>query len=200
MKALQRPGRAAAVIGGLVAVSATTVMALVGGTASAAEQGRCTENVNVRAEPMATARIVDVCDRGTTVTLGERRNGFVQLPDFGGWAVEQYVSTNSTSAPASGTATSSPTSSAATTTMPTATQSATGTSSAAAPASAANGGNGADGPNGTNQTATGQAAGANGTAGQNGNGSGAAGNPTTSAPAPAGLGSFPFGGGLLPLP
>ncbi|WP_214371385.1 SH3 domain-containing protein [Pseudonocardia sp. H11422] len=91
---LQRPGRAAAVVGGLVAVGATTMMALVAGTAGAAEPGRCTDNVNVRAEPSATARIISVCERGTEVSVGETRNGFVQLTNLRGWAAEEYVSVN----------------------------------------------------------------------------------------------------------
>lgn len=90
MNALQRRGRVAAVVGGLVAVGAATVMVLAG-TASAAEQGRCTDNVNVRSQPSASASVVTVCKRGTDVTLGERRNGFVQLTNLNGWAAEQYV-------------------------------------------------------------------------------------------------------------
>ncbi|MFC5994211.1 SH3 domain-containing protein [Pseudonocardia hispaniensis] len=97
MNWLQRPGRAAAVTGGLVAVGAATVMALAVGTASAAEQGRCTDTVNVRAEPSPTARIVAVCERGTEVTVGERRNGFVHLTNLHGWSAEQYVSTERSS-------------------------------------------------------------------------------------------------------
>ncbi|NMI00040.1 SH3 domain-containing protein [Pseudonocardia acidicola] len=96
---VQRPGRAAAVVGGLVAVGAATAMALAAGTASAAEQGRCTDNVNVRAEPSDTARIVAVCQRGTEVTIGQKRNGFVELTNLHGWAIEQYVSSGN-SAPA----------------------------------------------------------------------------------------------------
>lgn len=94
MKALQRPGRAAAVVGGLVAVGASTVLALAAGTATAAEQGRCTDNVNVRSEPSMSAPVVGVCQRGTSVPLGERRSGFVELPSLGGWASDQYVSTS----------------------------------------------------------------------------------------------------------
>ena len=94
MKALlHRRGRAAAVVGGLVAAGATTVLVMVG-TASAAEQGRCTDNVNVRSQPSATASVVTVCKRGTDVTIGERRNGYVQLTNLNGWASEQYVSAN----------------------------------------------------------------------------------------------------------
>ncbi|MHA6794844.1 SH3 domain-containing protein [Pseudonocardia bannensis] len=89
---LQRPGRAAAVVGGLVAVGATTMMALAAGTAGAAEPGRCTDNVNVRAEPSPTARIIAVCERGTEVTVGEKRNGFVKLTNLGGWSAEEFVS------------------------------------------------------------------------------------------------------------
>jgi hypothetical protein len=89
---LNRPGRAAAVVGVVVAVSATAAMALVAGTAAADEPGRCTENVNVRAEPDATSRIVALCEAGTQVQVGETRDGFVQLTDLGGWSAQEYIS------------------------------------------------------------------------------------------------------------
>jgi uncharacterized protein YraI len=95
MNALQRPGRAAAVVGAVVAVSATTLMALVAGTASAAEPGRCTDNVNVRSEPVFNAPIVALCEAGTDVEVGETRNGFVRLVDLGGWASEEFVTLDS---------------------------------------------------------------------------------------------------------
>lgn len=94
MNALQRRGRAAAVVGGLVAAGATTVLVLVG-TASAAEQGHCSDNVNVRSQPAATASVVTVCKRGTAVTLGEHKNGYVQLTNLNGWASEQYITSGS---------------------------------------------------------------------------------------------------------
>ena len=106
MNALQRRGRVAAAVGGLVAAGAATVMVLAG-TASAAEQGRCTDNVNVRSQPSASASVVTVCRRGTDVTIGERRNGFVQLTNLNGWAAEQYVSGGARStAPSSSTSAS----------------------------------------------------------------------------------------------
>jgi hypothetical protein len=98
-----RPGRAAAVVGGVVAVSATAAVALVTGTATATptddESGRCTKNVNVRAEPDVTSRIVGLCEQGTEVQVGESRDGFLQLTNLGGWAAQEYVSVNG-SAPA----------------------------------------------------------------------------------------------------
>jgi hypothetical protein len=98
-----RPGRAAAVVGGVVAVSATAAVALVTGTATATptddESGRCTKNVNVRAEPDVTSRIVALCEQGTEVQVGESRDGFLQLTNLGGWAAQEYVSVNG-SAPA----------------------------------------------------------------------------------------------------
>ncbi|MCW0214884.1 MAG: SH3 domain-containing protein [Pseudonocardia sp.] len=94
MMTLQRPGRAAAAVGGMVAVGAATLMALLSGTASAATAGTCTDNVNVRSEPSATAEIVAVCDRGTTVQIGEKRNGFVKLENLDGWASAKYVKAN----------------------------------------------------------------------------------------------------------
>ena len=89
-----RPGRAAAVVGAVVAVSATAAVALVTGTAAADEAGRCTENVNVRSEPDVTSRIVALCEAGTQVKVGEARDGFVQLTNLGGWAAQEYVSVN----------------------------------------------------------------------------------------------------------
>jgi hypothetical protein len=89
-----RPGRAAAVVGAVVAVSATAAVALVSGTAAADEPGRCTNNVNVRSEPDVTSRIVALCQAGTEVKVGEARDGFVQLTDLGGWAAQEFVSIN----------------------------------------------------------------------------------------------------------
>jgi hypothetical protein len=90
---VQRPGRLAAVVGAVAAVSATSMLAIVGG-ASAAEPGRCVETVNVREEPDINAPIVAVCEAGTEVMTGQTRNGFVKLNDLDGWAAQQYVSIN----------------------------------------------------------------------------------------------------------
>src|SRR5688572_7017685 len=90
---VQRPGRLAAVVGAVAAVSATSMLAIVGG-ASAAEPGRCVETVNVREEPDINSPIVAVCEAGTEVMTGQSRNGFVQLSDLDGWAAQQYVSIN----------------------------------------------------------------------------------------------------------
>jgi uncharacterized protein YraI len=86
-----RPGRAAAVVGAMVAVGATGLMALVAGTAAASEPGRCTQNINVRSGPDANAPVVTQCEAGSGVRVGETRQGFVQLTDLGGWASTQYV-------------------------------------------------------------------------------------------------------------
>ncbi|MGI9003430.1 MAG: SH3 domain-containing protein [Pseudonocardia sp.] len=91
---LPRPGRTAAVVGAVVAASATTLMVFVAGTATAAEAGQCTDNVNVRAQPDADAEIVGVCERGMEVVTGETSNGFVELSDLGGWAAQEFVSIN----------------------------------------------------------------------------------------------------------
>jgi uncharacterized protein YraI len=88
-----RPGRAAAAVGAMVAVGASSLMALVAPTASA-ERGRCTQNVNVRSGPDADAPIVAQCEAGSEVRVGETRQGFVQLTDLGGWASTQYVATD----------------------------------------------------------------------------------------------------------
>lgn len=98
---LNRPGRAAAAVGAVVAVSATAAMAIAAGTASADEPGRCTDNVNVRAEPNSEARIVALCEAGTEVKVAERQGNFVKLTDLAGWAAAQYVSVNG-AAPAAG--------------------------------------------------------------------------------------------------
>jgi hypothetical protein len=93
-----RPGRAAvALVGVVAAVSASTAVALITGIATAmpaaAEAGRCTENVDVRALPDATSHVVALCEEGTQVQVGgESRNGFLQLTDIGGWAPQEHVS------------------------------------------------------------------------------------------------------------
>ena len=93
-----RPGRAAATVGAVIAVSATAVVALVSGTATATpaagEPSRCAKNVNVRAEPDPASRIVALCEQGTEVEVGESRDGFVQLTNLGGWAAQEYISVN----------------------------------------------------------------------------------------------------------
>jgi uncharacterized protein YraI len=91
---IRRPGRAIAVVGALVAVGATTTMALVAGTASAAEPGRCTQNVNVRKAPDIQSAIVAVCQSGKEVQVADSKNGFVHLTDLGGWAAQEFVSVN----------------------------------------------------------------------------------------------------------
>ncbi len=108
-----RPGRTAAVVGAVVAVSATTLMGFAG-SASAMVPGTCTENVNVRAEPDIDSRIVALCEAGTAVTTGATRDGFVRLTDLGGWASAQYISIDgaqpASTGPAPSTATSPSTS------------------------------------------------------------------------------------------
>ena len=93
-----RPGRATAVIGAVIAVSATAAVALLSGTATATpspeQPGRCTKNVNVRAEPDTTSRIVALCEEGSAVKVGEARDGFLRLTNLGGWAAQEYISVN----------------------------------------------------------------------------------------------------------
>jgi uncharacterized membrane protein YgcG len=94
----ERPGRATAVVGTVLAVSATAAVALLSGTATATpspeQSGRCTKNVNVRAEPDAASRIVALCEEGTAVKVAEARDGFLRLTNLGGWAAQEYVSVN----------------------------------------------------------------------------------------------------------
>lgn len=105
MKALQRPGRVAAMIGAVAAVSASSMIALVVGTASAAEPAKCVDNVNVREQPKTDSKVVALCQKGTTVEAGEVRNGFVRLNDLGGWASQEYISINGQKPTKPGTAT-----------------------------------------------------------------------------------------------
>lgn len=107
---LDRPGRIAAAVGAVVAVSATTLMAVVAGSAAADEPGRCIENVNVRSTPSLSAEIIKVCEQGTAVQVGETRNGFVELTDLNGWAAQEFISVNGET-PAAGTAPTTPTTS-----------------------------------------------------------------------------------------
>lgn len=89
---MARPGRTAAVVGAVVAFAAVTLMGMLAGSAAASTPGTCTENVNVRAEPVAGSRIVALCEAGTEVTTGAVRNGFVRIESLGGWAAEEYIS------------------------------------------------------------------------------------------------------------
>ena len=83
-----------AAVGAVVAVSTTAAMALLAGSASADVPGRCTVNVNVRAEPSLDAKIIALCEAGTQVQVGESKNGFLKLTNLKGWAAQQYVSVN----------------------------------------------------------------------------------------------------------
>lgn len=85
--------RVAAVLGAL-AVAGVTTTGIIAGTASAAGTGTCTQSVNVRSEPEADAPIVGVCERGESTSTGETQDGFVELPEYGGWAMSRYVSTS----------------------------------------------------------------------------------------------------------
>ena len=85
--------RVAAVLGAL-AVAGVTTTGIIAGTASAAGTGTCTQSVNVRSEPEADAPIVGVCERGESTSTGETQDGFVELPEYGGWAMTRYVSTS----------------------------------------------------------------------------------------------------------
>ena len=37
------------------------------------------------------AEVVGLCAAATAVEVGERRDGFVRLPELGGWSAERYV-------------------------------------------------------------------------------------------------------------
>jgi hypothetical protein len=88
---VNRPDRAAATAGALLAASTATAMALAAGTAAADEPGRCVTDVNVHAEPVISAPVVGRCAAGTAVQVGEEQDGFVHLAELGGWAAGQYV-------------------------------------------------------------------------------------------------------------
>lgn len=94
---MARPGRTAAVVGAVVAFAAVTLMGMLAGSAAAATPGTCTDNVNVRAEPSMTARILSVCETGTAVTTGAVRNGFVRIENLDGWAAEDYIAVDGAS-------------------------------------------------------------------------------------------------------
>lgn len=129
--------RVAAVLGAL-AVAGVTTIGIVAGTASAAGTDTCTQSVNVRSEPETDAPIVGVCERGETTSTGDTQDGFVELPEYGGWAMSRYVSTSGTERSGSAEdsltpsrserstpSTSSPSSSTPSTTSPRSTSSAT---------------------------------------------------------------------------
>ena len=91
MNLRNRPVRLVAAVGAVLAAGTTTFMAFTAGTASADEPGRCTQNVNVREDPEADAKIVALCESGKQVKLGEERDGFVHLDELGGWASKDFV-------------------------------------------------------------------------------------------------------------
>lgn len=95
----------AAVLGAMVAVSATTLMGLTG-IASASVPGTCTETVNIRERPSIDSRIVALCEAGTAAQTGPTRDGFVRITDLGGWAVQECISADD--APARPTPTATP--------------------------------------------------------------------------------------------
>jgi hypothetical protein len=85
------PARVAAGAALLLVTAAAIALGATAGSAAAAAPGRCTDDVNVRAEPDPTAEVVGLCATGTVVEVGERRDGFVRLPELGGWSAERYV-------------------------------------------------------------------------------------------------------------
>lgn len=101
------PARVAAGAGLLLVAVTAIALGAAAGTAAAAAPGRCTADVNVRAEPEPTAEVVGLCAAGTAVEVGERRDGFVRLPELGGWSAARYVAVEGEptgSAPATGSA------------------------------------------------------------------------------------------------
>ena len=91
MNLRNRPVRLAAAVGAVLAAGTTTFLALVAGTASADEPGRCTQNVNVREDAEASSKIIAMCQAGKQVTVTDERDGFVRLDELGGWASMDYV-------------------------------------------------------------------------------------------------------------
>lgn len=136
--------RVAAVLGAL-AVAGVTTTGIIAGTASAAGTGTCTQSVNVRSEPEADAPIVGVCERGESTSTGETQDGFVELPEYGGWAMSRYVSTSGAersgssedSLTPSSTERSAPSTSSPSTASPRSTSSATPSTSSPRPTSSA---------------------------------------------------------------
>lgn len=187
---MRRHGRKIAVVGALVAVSATTTMALVAGTAAAApsatQPGKCVDNVNVRAQPSTTSKIVAVCETGKAVQVDETKDGFVHLADLKGWAAQEYVSVNGKTPP-------TPASRATPTTAPTTTPGSDRTPSTRGRAAPGTTGNDID-PSRTgtagDETTTPDAPDASGTQDPGDQGSGDQGDQGDAAPAPSGLGGL----------
>jgi uncharacterized protein YraI len=95
MKVMRGRARIVAVAGLVVAAAVTTVLAVVGGTAQAAEGGTCTETVNVREQPSLDAPVIGTCEAGTAVSIDDRRDNFVHLTSPAGWASADFVTTTS---------------------------------------------------------------------------------------------------------
>ncbi len=107
MPKLRLSGRKAAVVG-LCAAAATTALVAVAGPASAAPTQQltsCTDTVQVRSQPSASAPVIGSCRSGERVTVDETRNGFAHLVNKQGWASVDFVdlkNTRSNSSPDDG--------------------------------------------------------------------------------------------------
>lgn len=95
MKVMRGRAHIVAVVGLVVAAAVTTVLAVVGGTAQAAEGGTCTDTVNVREQPSLDAPVIGTCEAGTAVSIDDRRDNFVHLTSPAGWASADFVTTTS---------------------------------------------------------------------------------------------------------
>jgi uncharacterized protein YraI len=95
MKVMRGRARIVAVVGLVVAAAVTTVLAVVSGTAQAAEGGTCTDTVNVREQPSLDAPVIGTCEAGTAVSIDDRRDNFVHLTSPAGWASADFVTTTS---------------------------------------------------------------------------------------------------------
>jgi hypothetical protein len=109
MKVMRGRARIVAGVGLVVAAAVTTVLAVVGGTAQAADGGTCTDTVNVREQPSLDAPVIGTCEAGTAVSIDDRRDNFVHLTSPAGWASADFVTTTAdTGQPSSAAATPQP--------------------------------------------------------------------------------------------
>jgi uncharacterized protein YgiM (DUF1202 family) len=93
MPKAQLTGRLAALVGLGAAVSTATLVAFAAPAfaADASKSTSCTDKVNIRSKPSATAPVIGSCSAGEKITTDQSRDGFSHLTAKNGWVSNQYI-------------------------------------------------------------------------------------------------------------
>ena len=93
MPKVQLTGRLAALVGIGAAVSTATLVAFAtpAFAADSAKTANCTDKVNIRKEPNATAPVIGSCSAGEKVTTDDTQGGYTHLTSKDGWVSSQYI-------------------------------------------------------------------------------------------------------------